>query len=175
MASDVIYGPMQLLVIGFGQAAFPLDFVNQLRRLRDDGVIRLVDAVYVAKDEHGDLTEIRVTDFSEEEMAIFGTLAGALFGFGAAGEDGAVVGAVIGEMAAEAEEFGLDSDDMDEIADRIPRGSSAAFILLEHLWAIGLKESLRNTNGAVIAHGWLTPATLIAMGEQAAAVAEAGD
>ena len=153
----------------------PLDFVNQLRRLRDDGVIRLVDAVYVAKDEHGDLTEIRVTDFSEEEMAIFGTLAGALFGFGAAGEDGAVVGAVIGEMAAEAEEFGLDSDDMDEIADRIPRGSSAAFILLEHLWAIGLKESLRNTNGAVIAHGWLTPATLIAMGEQAAAVAEAGD
>ncbi|HEX5993014.1 MAG TPA: DUF1269 domain-containing protein [Thermomicrobiales bacterium] len=175
MASDVIYGPMQLLVIGFGQAALPLDFVNQLRRLRDDGVIRLVDAVYVAKDEHGDLTEIRVTDFSEEEMAIFGTLAGALFGFGAAGEDGAVVGAVIGEMAAEAEEFGLDSDDMDEIADRIPRGSSAAFILLEHLWAIGLKESLRNTNGAVIAHGWLTPATLIAMGEQAAAVAEAGD
>lgn len=175
MAADVIYGPMQLLVIGFGQAALPLDFVNQLRRLRDDGVIRLVDAVYVAKDEHGDLTEIRVTDFSEEEMAIFGTLAGALFGFGAAGEDGAVVGAVIGEMAAEAEEFGLDSDDMDEIADRIPRGSSAAFILLEHLWAIGLKESLRNTNGAVIAHGWLTPATLIAMGEQAAAVAEAGD
>lgn len=175
MASDVIYGPMQLLVIGFGQAALPLDFVNQLRRLRDDGVVRLVDAVYVAKDEHGDLTEIRVTDFSEEEMAIFGTLAGALFGFGAAGEDGAVVGAVIGEMAAEAEEFGLDSDDMDEIADRIPRGSSAAFILLEHLWAIGLKESLRNTNGAVIAHGWLTPATLIAMGEQAAAVAEAGD
>ena len=175
MASDVIYGPMQLLVIGFGQAALPLDFVNQLRRLRDDGVIRLVDAVYVAKDEHGDCTEIRVTDFSEEEMAIFGTLAGALFGFGAAGEDGAVVGAVIGEMAAEAEEFGLDSDDMDEIADRIPRGSSAAFILLEHLWAIGLKESLRNTNGAVIAHGWLTPATLIAMGEQAAAVAEAGD
>lgn len=175
MASDVIYGPMQLLVIGFGQAALPLDFVNQLRRLRDDGVIRLVDAVYVAKDEHGDLTEIRVTDFSEEEMAIFGTLAGALFGFGAAGEDGAVVGAVIGEMAAEAEEFGLDSDDMDEIADRIPRGSSAAFILLEHLWAIGLKESLRNTNGTVIAHGWLTPATLIAMGEQAAAVAEAGD
>ena len=175
MASDVIYGPMQLLVIGFGQAALPLDFVNQLRRLRDDGVVRLVDAVYVAKDEHGDLTEIRVTDFSEEEMAIFGTLAGALFGFGAAGEEGAVMGAVIGEMGAEAEDFGLDSDDMDEIADRIPRGSSAAFILLEHLWAIGLKESLRNTNGAVIAHGWLTPATLIAMGEQAAAVAGAGD
>jgi len=174
MASNVVYGPLQLLVIGFGQAALPLDFINQLRRVRDDGIVRLVDALYVAKDEHGDLNEIRVTDFSIEEMAVFGTLAGALFGYGAAGEDGAVMGAVFGELAAEDREFGLDSDDIDEIADRIPRGSSAAFILLEHLWAIGLKESLRNTNGVVIAHGWLTPATLIAMGQEAAAELEAG-
>ena len=80
-----------------------------------------------------------------------------------------------GRWRPKAAKFGLDSDDMDEIADRIPRGTSAAFILLEHLWAIGLKESLRNTNGAVIASGWLTPATLIAMGEESAAAAEAGD
>jgi uncharacterized membrane protein len=174
MASNVIYGPLQLLVIGFDQAALPLDFVNQLRRVRDDGIVRLVDAVYAAKDEHGDLTQIRVTDFSKEEMALFGTLAGALFGYGVAGDEGAVLGAVLGEMAAESREIGLDSDDMDEIADRIPRGTSVAFILLEHLWAIGLKESLRNTHGAVIASGWLTPATLIALGEEAATAAEAG-
>jgi uncharacterized membrane protein len=175
MPSNVVYGPLQLFVVGFGQAALPLDFVNQLRRVRDDGIVRLVDALYAAKDEHGDLTQIRVTDFSKEEMALFGTLAGALFGYGAAGEEGAMLGAVLGEMAAESREIGLDSDDMDEIADRIPRGTSAAFILLEHLWAIGLKESLRNTHGAVIASGWLTPATLISLGEEAAVAAEAGN
>jgi uncharacterized membrane protein len=124
--------------------------------------------VLVAKDEHGALTQIRSTDFSQEETALFGALAGALFGFGAAGEEGAILGAVAGGLAAEGGEFGLDRDDMDEIADRIPRGTASAFILLEHLWAIGLKESLRNANGTVIAHGWLTPATLIAMGEEAA-------
>ena len=43
------YGPMQLVVIGFGQAALPLDFVNQLRRLRDDGIVRLVDAYSLPK------------------------------------------------------------------------------------------------------------------------------
>jgi uncharacterized membrane protein len=75
---------------------------------------------------------------------------------------------MLGERAAESNEFGIDSDDMDEIADRIPRGTAAAFILLEHLWAIGVKESLRNTGGVVIAQGWLTPATLIAMGMEAA-------
>jgi len=173
MASTVMYGPLQLLVIGFGQAALPLDFVNQLRRVRDDGIVRLVDAVYAAKDEHGDLTQIRVTDFSTEEMSHFGILAGALFGHGAAGDEGVVLGAVLGEMAAESREIGLDSDDMDEIADRIPRGTSAAFILMEHLWAIGLKESLRNTNGAVLASGWLTPATLIKLGEESALAAAA--
>ena len=124
MPSNVVYGPLQLFVVGFGQAALPLDFVNQLRRVRDDGIVRLVDAVYAAKDEHGNLSQIRVTDFSKEEMALFGTLAGALFGYGAAGEEGAVLGAVLGEMAAESREIGLDRDDMDEIADRIPRGTS---------------------------------------------------
>jgi uncharacterized membrane protein len=153
-------------VIGFGQAALPLDFVNQLRRLRDEGIVRLVDAVFVAKDEHGDLNEIRASDLSADEAVLLGTLAGALFGYGAAGEEGAVLGAEIGGLAAEQGEFGLDGEDIDEIADLIPRGSAAAFLLLEHLWAIGLKEALRNADGEVIAHGWLTPATLIARGQE---------
>jgi uncharacterized membrane protein len=172
MASNVVYGPLQLLVIGFDHPALPLDFISELRRLRDEGVVRLVDAVYVAKDDHGGLTEIRATDFNEEEAVLFGALAGALFGYGAAGEEGAALGAVAGGLATEGGEFGLDSDDIDEIADRIPRGTAAAFILLEHVWAIGLKETLRNASGVVIAHGWLTPAMLVAMGEES--VAEAG-
>jgi uncharacterized membrane protein len=166
------YGPLQMLVLGFDRAALPLDFVNQLRRLREDGVVRLVDAVFVAKDEHGDLNEIRTSDISKDEAVLLGTLAGALFGYGAAGEEGMNLGAELGGLAAEGGEFGLDREDIDEIADRIPRGSAVAFLLLEHLWAIGLKEALRNANGVVIAHGWLTPETLIAMGEEAA---EAGD
>jgi uncharacterized membrane protein len=160
------YGPIQMVVLGFGEAALPLDFVNQLRRLRDDGIVRLVDALFVSKDEHGDLTEIRASDITKDEAILLGTLAGGLFGYGAAGEEGLEVGAELGMLAAEEGEFGLDSDDIDQIADLIPRGSAAAFILLEHLWAIGLKEAVGNANGAVIAHGWITPATLIASGAE---------
>ncbi len=169
------YGPMQLVVIGFGQEALPLIFMNQLRRLRKAGIVRLVDATYVSKDEHGDLTEIKATNLSEDEAVLLGTLAGALFGYGAAGEEGLERGAVTGGLAAEAGEFGLDREDIDEIADLIPSDSAAAFILLEHLWAIGLKESIANSSGKVIAHGWITPATLIEMGEAAAEEAELGD
>jgi uncharacterized membrane protein len=160
------YGPMQLVVIGFGQAALPLDFVNQLRRLRDEKIVRLVDAIFVSKDEHGDLIEIRASDLSQDEAILLGILSGALFGYGAAGEEGIELGAELGGLAAEGGEFGLDEDQIDEIADLIPRGTAAAFILLEHLWAIGLKEAVRNDNGVVIAHGLITPATLIAMGRE---------
>jgi uncharacterized membrane protein len=170
------YGPMQLVVVGFGHAALPMGFVNQLRRLREDGIVRLVDAVFVSKDEFGDLTEIRVSDVDKDEAVLLGMMAGALFGYGAAGEEGIDIGAALGGMAvAEEGEFGLDSEDIDEIAEMIPSGSAAAFILLEHLWAIGVKDAIRSADGSVIAHGWLTPETLIAMGDSFAATAELTD
>jgi uncharacterized membrane protein len=173
VGDNVLYGPLQLVVIGFGQAVLPLDFVNQLRRLRDDGIVRMVDAVFVAKDEHGELNEIRASDVSKDEAVLLGLLAGALFGYGAAGEAGIDFGAEAGMLAAEAGELGLTEESIDEIADLIPRGSAVVFILLEHLWAIGLKEAVRNANGAVLAHGWITPATLVAIGRKAAAEAAA--
>jgi uncharacterized membrane protein len=162
------YGPIQLVALGFGEAALPFDVVNQLRRLRDAGIVRLVDAVFISKDEHGELNEIRTSDLGEDEAVLLGTLSGALFGYGAAGEEGVEIGAEIGMLAAAEGEFGLSEEHIAEIADLIPPGTATAFILLEHLWAIGLKESVINTGGTVIAQGWITPATLIAMGQELA-------
>src|SRR5687768_20218 len=95
------YGPMQLIAIGFGHASLPLDFVNQLRRLRDAGVVRLVDAVFVAKDEHDNLNAIHVSDITPEEAVLLGTIAGALIGYGAIGEEGIDRGAEIGKLSSE--------------------------------------------------------------------------
>jgi uncharacterized membrane protein len=161
-------GPIQMIVLGFEEAALPLDFVNQLRRLRDDGIVRLVDAVFISKDQHGDLNEIKATDLSQDELVLLGTLAGALLGYGAAGDKGMELGAQGGMLAAEGGEFGIDNDDIDQIADLIPRGSAVAVLLLEHLWAIGLKEAVGNANSTVIANGLITPATLIAKGAELA-------
>ena len=151
----------------------PCDFINQLRRLRERGIVRLVDAAFVAKDEHDGLTTIKVSDLDEDEAVLLGMVAGALVGYGALGEKGIDLGADIGAMSSEDGFFGLSQDDLDEIADRIPRGTAATFIMLEHLWAIGLKEAMRNAGGEVIGQGWISPATLIAMGESMAEEADA--
>ncbi len=67
----------------------------------------------------------------------------------------------------------MDSGGIDEIADLIPRGGG--FVLLGHFWAVGFKEALRYSNGVVVAYGWVTPATLVAIGKAATAEAEAID
>ncbi len=162
------YGPLQLITIGFGHASLPTDFVSQLRRLRDEGIVRLVDAAFVSKDDHGNANAMKVTDLDVGETILLGTIAGALFGFEANGESGINRGAEIGMNLAEDGLFGLSSDDIDEIADRIPRGTAATCILLEHLWALELKEVIQNADGAVIAQGWVTPTTLISVGERMA-------
>src|SRR4051794_38403450 len=162
------YGPMQLIAIDFGHMSLPFNVVNQLQRLRDEGIVRLVDAAVIAKDEHGDSNAIKVTDLHAEDSVLPGTIASALFGFGASRDGALGSGAEFGMLLAEDGLFGLSSDDIDEIADRIPRGTSATFILLEHLWAIEFKESMHNADGIAIAQGWITPATLTSIGERMA-------
>ena len=167
------YGPIQLVVVGFGQASLPFDLVNQLRRAREDGVVRIISATFLAKDEHGDVDVIKHTDLSDEERTELGGIAGALLGLGAAGEEGAALGAEVGALAAEQGEFGLTLDELAEIADQIPFGSSALMLLFEHVWAIGIKEAVQNAGGFVLAQGFVTPATLVAIGADLAADAAA--
>jgi uncharacterized membrane protein len=155
-------GPVQLVVLGFSESALPFEIINQLRQWRDGGTVRLVDVLFVAKNDRGDLIKIRDCRFSSDEAVLLGLLSGAFF------EPRAVRvqrSAEIGTLAPDAGEFGLDRNAIDQIADLIPRSSSAVLVLLEHLWAIELKEQVIQANGAVIAQGWITPSTLTANGE----------
>ena len=164
----MMYGPMQMLVITFKHPDVPLDLRNQLKKVREQGLVRMVDAVFVSKDEHADLTVLEGSDLDHDEAEFLGIMAGAFFGYGAAGDAGIEAGMEAGLVESEQGVFGLSEDDLFEIADRIPAGSSALFLLLEHVWAIGLKESVENSQGTVVANGWITPATLMTMGANAA-------
>ncbi len=164
----MIYGPMQLVVMTFEEPNFPLDLRNQLAVVREQGLVRLIDAVFVSKDDQGDLLVLEGSDLVPEEVEFIGVMAGALFGYGAAGTAGIEAGMEEGLEASDHGVFGLDDDDLLEIADRIPVGSSALFLLLEHVWALGVKDAVESSQGTVVANGFITPATLVAMGANAA-------
>lgn len=155
-------GPMQLVVTGLPRETALDGFLNQFVVLEHEGFIRLVDAAFVAKDAHGGMSKAISAAGSPVAARLPGVLSHLLFGDGATSAIGQIK---IGALAGDGGEFGLDKDAIDQIVDLIPRESLTAFVLLEHLWVDELRHILRLCGGQVIAHGWATPETLIAMNE----------
>jgi uncharacterized membrane protein len=166
------FGPVQILVIGFDEPEFKGQIRAELDRLRDHDVVRLIDLIVVRKDDDGNIERLHHSDLSQEEAQEFGAIAGALIGFGAEGEEGMAAGAALG--ASELEDgYVLDESNSWYVDDAIPPGTAAAVAILEHRWAIGLRDAIRDAGGFHLADAWIHPADLVAVGmiakEEAAA------
>jgi uncharacterized membrane protein len=164
------FGPVQILVVGFDGTSFNGEIMPELQRLKDLDIIRLVDMVVVSKDQDGEIVGVELSDLSDEQRSEFGAIAGALIGLGAEGdEEGMEAGALLG---AETTEDGvLGEETMWSVADTIPMGTTAAVALIEHRWAIPLRDAIRRAGGVPLADSWIHPEDLVAIG--AAATAEA--
>ena len=138
--------------------------------MREHEFVKIVDALVVQKDDEGNITAIQVTDLSEDEALEMGAIAGALvgFGYGEGDEDAIEAGA---ELGAEAMADGhlIPEENVWYVADAIPNGSTAAIVLLEHLWAIPLRDAIVDAGGIALADTWIHPKDLIAVGVAAAA------
>jgi uncharacterized membrane protein len=160
------FGPVQMLILEFDSAALKGQILPEVTRLRDAGLIRLIDLLVVEKDADGNVAAVETTDLGLDEAMQFGAIAGALIGLGLDGEDGAEAGALAGaELAADG--FLLD-DDTWYVADAIPPGATAAVALIEHLWAIPLRAAIADAGGVALADQWIHPEDLIAIGVDSA-------
>jgi uncharacterized membrane protein len=162
-----------MIVIGFDAPEPDGSVLAELRAIREQGFIRLVDALGVMKDEEGSVWSVEVSDLEEEEVVLAGAAIGALLGAGAVGLEGAEMGALAGaERAAEVYEFGLDVEDILAVAGQIPPGGAALLMLVEHTWLIPLRDAIRAQGGIVYAQEFLSPETLTAIGNELALLAE---
>jgi uncharacterized membrane protein len=165
------FGPVQLLVIAFDRTQFDGEVMPELERLKEQGTVRLIDLIFVRK-ENGEVETMQASDLSTEEAEDFGALVGALIGAGMGEEETVEAGLELG-AAAGADGHVIDENEVWYLADAIPEGTSAAVVLLEHLWAIPLREKLLAAGGALLADAWVHPADLVAVGAVARAAAEA--
>jgi len=156
-----------MLVVGFDDPKFTGEIAEELAKLRDSDVIRLIDVLAVWKDANGEVEAIQASDLSVEQAEEFGATVGALIGVGLAGEEGAELGAVAGAAAGE-DGHVIGEDEMFDIADSIPNGTAAAIALIEHRWAIPLKEAIGRAGGFPLSDVWIHPLDLVAVGLMAA-------
>lgn len=164
-------GPVQMVVLGFENPDFQGEILAELDRLRDNDMIRVIDSLIVYKDADGEVSVLTASNLSEEESAEFGGYVGALIGLGAAGEEGMELGAIAGAEAAEDGVF--DADEVWDVVEEIPENTAAALVLLDHQWAIPLRDAIGRAGGFRIADGFISPLDLVEIGLLAAAEAEA--
>ena len=157
-------GPVQLIVLGFNHPDFHGEIIQELERLRESDTVRVIDALAVHKDAEGEIEVQHLSNLTKDEAIELGTKVGALIGLGIEGEEGLEAGAEAGaEAAADGVEVFTDEQAWDVLAD-IPNDSAAALVLIEHHWAVPLRDAIARAGGFRLSDGFISPLDLVAIG-----------
>ena len=139
-------GPVQVLVVGFDQPTFSGEVLAELTRLREAGIVRLVDVLLVSRAGDGSIETLAAPDGTTADL---GGLAGAVFG------------SPEGEPNTDSDIDAV-SDDVSawSLADAVPPGSTAAVALIEHIWAGPLTAAIQRAGGTMLEETWLASGDL---------------
>jgi len=157
-------GPVQLIVLGFSHPHFHGEVIAELERLRENGTVRVIDALAVYKDAKGEIEVEHLSNLTQEEAVELGSKVGALVGLGIEGEEGAEAGAEAGAETAAEEGIDVFGGEEWDVIEEIPNDSAAALILLEHHWAVPLRDAVARAGGFRISDGFISPLDLVGIG-----------
>jgi uncharacterized membrane protein len=164
--STMAIGPVQLIVLGFEHPEFHGEIIAELERLKESDTVRVIDALAVHKDADGEIEVAHLSTLSKDEAIEVGSMVGALVGLGIEGEEGMIAGAEAGAAAA-AGGNGVSvfsDDDAWDVIEEIPNDSAAALVLIEHHWAVPLRDAIARAGGFRISDGFISPLDLVEIG-----------
>lgn len=125
---DQELGPIDIIVIGYpAGAALTGEAAPLLLDLVDRGVIRVLDVMFVKKDEDGSYYGFEAKDLDERDVGDFRVFEGASSGL-------------------------LGEDDAAMAADAIDPGTAAAVIVYENRWAGPFAAAVRRNGGTLLAY-----------------------
>jgi hypothetical protein len=131
---------VQVLVVGFDRPTFSGEVLAEFTRLREAGIVRLVDLLVVSHSEEGVLETLVLPEGLEAD---FGDVAARVFGQPQAAAE------------AETQTVEIDAAVTWSLADAIPVGSTAAVALIEHTWAAPLSAAIQRAGGNLLDETWL--------------------
>jgi uncharacterized membrane protein len=141
-------GPLEYVVLGFPGEEFKEEFVQELNAVREKGLIRLVDLVFVSKDMGGLVETKEASDLTGEMAERLRPLSTDILPL-------------------------LTGEDLEAVAEGMPEGTSAVVMLFEHAWAIKLKQAIEDAGGQLLSQGRVAPEALANLEEELAADREA--
>jgi hypothetical protein len=130
------FGPVDYIVVAFPTERMTGDAFPLLVDLVDRGIIRILDLVFLRKDQDGTVTTLTQVDLDRMKV-----LEAALF-------DGAASGL-------------LRADDVAEASAILEPGTAAAVLVYENVWATPFAAALRRSGGQLVATGHIPVQTLV--------------
>jgi uncharacterized membrane protein len=128
-------GAVELLVIGFAENQFTGEIAPALADLVEKGTIRLIDVVFVSRDNDGSVIGLELSSVDEATREAFAPLL----------TDG---------------ESLIHDDDIADVAEALDPGSSVALVLFEHTWANDFRSALVDASGELIDSFRIAPETI---------------
>ncbi len=153
-------GPLQIIAVSLGPGVgLQRQVLAEVDRLQGRGVLRLLDLLFVAKNEDGAIQRLVAADDDD-----FGALLSRIV---------PLDGADLPEPAANDVSPGFDLADARALAESLPPGTAMAFLLIEHSWAQPLFDAIAETGGALLGEGFLTSDAGSLVGAEVAAMEQA--
>lgn len=169
-------GPVQIIVFGFDRTdQFRGEVLAELMTLRGRGLIRLIDLFVAMKKPNGDIEAMETKDLTEEESAEYGRVVSKLLGIEGVTTGDVVVAATERTLAAASASLGLDYQGLRQTVENLQPGKAFGVLMFEHTWAIPLAAAIRRAGGVPLAQGFVTPESLVMVGEELQAIAEAAN
>ncbi|MFF4350623.1 DUF6325 family protein [Streptomyces sp. NPDC001530] len=137
-------GPIDYVVVEFPGNRMTGEGFPLLVDLVDRGIIRILDLVFIRKDEDGSVTALEIADLTGDgnlDLAIFEGVQSGLLG----------------------------QDDIEEAAAAVEPGNSAGLLIYENLWAAPFAAALRRGGAQLVASGRLPVQAVLASLEAAEA------
>jgi hypothetical protein len=126
-------GPVDYVVLGFKGNNFDGSILDELTKAADNDTIRVLDLLFIMKDEDGTVVEAEFEDQSDEFKEMFDNL-------------------------GRADDMPLLSDsDVEKIGRQMDKDTAAGVLVIEHLWARDLKKAVMDAGGFLLADGRVHP------------------
>ena len=118
-------GPVEILVVQFAGNEVKGDIVPAIKELVENGTIRVIDILFITKDQDGNVTMREINDLDYASFAAFNPIVSEV--------DGLVSG-----------------DDIQQLAATLNNNSSAGVMLFENTWATRMRDAIVDAQGKVV-------------------------
>jgi uncharacterized membrane protein len=118
-------GEVELLIVQFPKSQLKGDIVPALKELVEGNVIRIIDLIFLKKDQQGQVTTIEFNDLDDADFAAFDS--------------------IVSEITSL-----ISEDDVTKLSEMLENDSSAGLMLFENTWASRLSSAVANVHGRVL-------------------------